>query len=246
MPLLADEDDLAQLQRENDEKAARVLRDLGAEAGNLRRFQGLDTAARCGDHAAAIRASGRVWIGRYLTRGIDWRTLLPDEAKAHSAAGLHILSLGQNRNNAPAYFTKENGEKDAAAFIGHAERLEQPPGSAIWYASDTDQIPSTLDELALYFDAVATAMARTPWAVGIYGDPDACIAMTDAGLVRFTMLANAPGWRTKEHRAWAGWDVCQYAEVKPPASGFPFAIDPGEAKSFAGMWRYSAAGEGVA
>lgn len=204
-------------------------------------FPGLDTGAKCGNHAVRMKATGRYWVGRYYTRSFDWRTLLKEEARQHSNAGLFILSIGQHRADSPAYFSPANGREDAKWFTQHAARCEQPAGSDIYFACDTDQIPTTLPALLRHFDAAAEVMAKTSWRMSVYGDPDACMALIERGLVRNCMLANARGWRTKEQKDWQGWDVCQYAEVKPPASGFPFAIDPGEARGLerCGMWRYS-------
>lgn len=184
-------------------------------------MMGFDTAASCAKYAPRLGGLGYQFACRYLAN--DWRGLKPDEIAAFSAAGIAIVSI--HEMGAGAAFNALLGAQQAASALRLAQAIGQPEGSAIYFAIDTDRVRA--EDVLEHFEAIKAA--GLPYEAGVYGPGAFCQALLDAGLVRWTWLANAKGWpgyAAFKDRA----DILQSLPMRP----FPpdvFAIDPDETKA---------------
>lgn len=200
-------------------------------------MKGLDTNQRLTLFAPQLASMGYEFACRYLRRGGGGFSV--EEAKALTDAGLALVSVFEYRSTDPAYFTAANAQKDGQASIAHADKIGQPTSSAIYLAVDCDIVKATVPRVLDYFRIAGRYVRDAGWAVGIYGDADACLAVTEASdddgdLADHIWKTNARAW-TRE--TFDDWDINQ--------TSMPFTVVPGlqidadEAKGFeqAGMWR---------
>jgi peptidoglycan hydrolase-like protein with peptidoglycan-binding domain len=170
-------------------------------------ISGVDSNTNCSPFAATISAQGVAFVARYYSHNPK-KKLTPAEAQALSAAGLSIVTVFEDSNNKPEFFSAAAGQAHAATALAQAAAVKQPAGTAIYFAVDFDA--STADvsgPVTNYFRAVhgAFASAPTQYAVGVYGSGKTCGAIRDAKLATFTWLTGSMGFagysafRTEAH-----------------------------------------------
>lgn len=120
-----------------------------------------------------IKKYGYTFIGRYLSRSL-WKSLSLKESKLISDAGMYVVSVYQNSNNKPSYFTSARGVQDAQDAIRRAHGVAQPLGSVIYFAVDFDTNHATIDQVQAYFDAVYPIVNNAGYHVGVYGSYFTC------------------------------------------------------------------------
>jgi hypothetical protein len=178
--------------------------------------EGLSTSRRCDASAACLAAAGRRFVFRYHSRptSLPEKRLTPAEAATLARAGLSIATVYQDRAREPADFGAARGEQDGLSAFIHAGQVGQPPGSAIYFAVDTDFSQAQLRSLVMpYFRGVKAAFDRAApngpvFRIGVYGSGLACrLLKSELGFVELTWLAEATGWR--ESKTYTGWDVKQ-------------------------------------
>lgn len=184
-------------------------------------IRGFDTPVNCANLADAIKAAGYAYVARYYGPPSSRnKTLLSrGEAEALSRAGLDIVSIWEGRGDR-ATFTAANGGREAEQAVALAQAIGQPEGSAIYFAVDYDASKvDVLDRIIPYFKAVK-AVLGSRYKVGAYGSGAVCDALIRAGLVAYTMLACASGWRGS--RGYVGADIKQGL----PTTEHGLPIDP--------------------
>lgn len=163
----------------------------------------IDVSYACPGHAGALVAAGVGTIVRYYSRdtGLPTKRLSRAEARAFAAAGLRLAAVHEaRRGDLIGSFTRELGYSDAAYCHPYAATvIEQPAGTAIYFAVDLDPSEAEIaGRVVPYFEGVAKALADagpSPYRAGVYGSGAACAAVLDKGLASFAWLAQSTGWR---------------------------------------------------
>jgi peptidoglycan hydrolase-like protein with peptidoglycan-binding domain len=168
---------------------------------------GVDSNIDCSPFAATIFAQGTGFVARYYSDN-PRKKLTPAEAQALSAASLSIVTVFEDSNNKPEFFSAAAGKGHAATALAQAAAVKQPAGTAIYFAVDFDASMADISgPVTDYFRAVHSAFAAAPtrYAVGVYGSGKTCRAILDAQLATFTWLTGSIGFagyaafRTQAH-----------------------------------------------
>lgn len=145
--------------------------------------EGIDRAAPFTTAAPlkCLKKSGFTFVGRYYSKS-DWKNLTLTEAKLISSAGLWVVTVYQDANNAADYFTYDRGVDDCGTAIDRAAAVGQPFGTPIYFAVDFEVYAGdpALKQVEAYFDGVQDRMRRLAaenggqkWELGVYGSYDA-------------------------------------------------------------------------
>ncbi|WP_217595495.1 DUF1906 domain-containing protein [Cohnella sp. GbtcB17] len=116
--------------------------------------------------AAAVAAAGYQWAARYLVPVGYSKRLTRAEAVTITAAGMQVVSVFETTASRPQGGAV-NGKKDGAAAYLEARAIEQPIGSAIYFAVDYDAQPKGYDLIEDYLRAAASEIPG--YQVGVYG-----------------------------------------------------------------------------
>lgn len=183
-------------------------------------IRGYDAGAVQTKFSKAMAADGMEFVGRYLTRGSDWRTLFRPEVDEHHRNGMAVVLIFQHMNNTPGYFTLDNAKRDLEAACRRYEELKCPDRLAIHFAVDTDVIPANEKAIIAYAEYVFEHRPKVEnggwkWYLGWYGD-DRTIhrLVVERQLGELAYFANAPGWR--ESSIPDTWDFLQKAQRVHP------------------------------
>jgi hypothetical protein len=166
----------------------------------------MDANVDCTSFVGRLSSAGVQYVVRYYSHNAG-KTLTPAEAQELSAAGLDIVTVFEDSNNATEFFSTSIGANQAAKALELASVVGQPAGTAIYFAVDFD--PDANDVAGVisdYFRAVndAFATARTQYVVGVYGSGLTCRVLRDSGLAALTWLTGSTGFR-------------EYASFRPQA-----------------------------
>lgn len=147
-------------------------------------------AADCATILTAAKAkslydNGYRYIGRYLTgtyNGGISKAITREEANLIFNAGLNFFPIYQTSARSAAYFTEEQGVKDAEAAIEASLKLGIPKDTIIYFAVDFDAMDYQITSNILpYFKKVSQVMKNSIYQTGIYGTRNACIRAAEAG-----------------------------------------------------------------
>jgi len=158
---------------------------------------GLDASVNCSKFAACIVSTGMKFVVRYYSK-LASKTVTAEEAKALSGAGLKLVVVYQDRQDAIGFFDSAQGKASAQRALDLAKKTGQTAGSAIYFAADfdpsADEVRGPLSE---YFMAVNQVFrsATVQYAVGVYGSGLTCRLMRDASLAQFAWLSQSTGFR---------------------------------------------------
>lgn len=158
--------------------------------------------------AAELHGERVSFACRYLCKVAPSHLLTDAEATALERAGIQIVAVWENGYPTSAeYFTREKGAYDGKEAARLAVALEQPDGSAIYFAVDWDgYLPAHKTAILAYFEGVEaglqafadeqTAAGVEPaiYFVGAYGGARVLGWLHDANLVTYAWQACAPGW----------------------------------------------------
>ena len=128
--------------------------------------KGIDCATRLtGQTAAAIRAEGYAFAGRYLVPD-GWKALTKDEAEAVTGAGLRLLTVwettaGRAKGGAAA------GAADGASALKCARDIGMPEGGIIYFAVDYEAQADDMDAIEAYLRAARENTGE--YETGVYG-----------------------------------------------------------------------------
>ncbi len=171
--------------------------------------------------AACLVGSSIDVVFRYYsgTTRIAGKRLTTDEAKALSTAGLLIGVVYEDAPTNSGYFTSTRGRQDGERAWQYAQSMNQPSGSAIYFAVDYPAGDGDIPAIVSYFQAIQTALAdaagKSPgYAIGVYGEGKVCQAIKqDQGIATYAWLAAARGWPASS--TYGGWDVIQTLATSP-------------------------------
>ena len=168
----------------------------GYHSATRANLAGMDSNTNCSPFADDLSGRGIQFVARYYSQNGS-KTLRAAEAQQLSAAGLGIVTVYEDSNDAVGSFSAEIGASQAATALELAAAIAQPAGSAIYFAVDYDATQADVEgPVTSYFTAVknALAAAETQYAVGVYGSGLTCRVMRDAGLAQFTWLTCSTGF----------------------------------------------------
>ena len=214
-------------------------------------------------HAAALVAQGYSFAAQYIDQDPATEDgppgITPAQVGAARAAGLDLVSIYETAGLSStdyqtgalsygwqSYLTEAQGRTDAAEAVASAQKLGQPPGSAIYFAMDFDPAATSglteaeaLSRVQSYFQGIADDMTTQPaasrYAVGVYGAGDTLDAVVRrAGLATYGWLSLSTGWAGSGAGSpnAQGWGL--YQGQGTTASGT--AIDPDAASGGIGSW----------
>ncbi|MGP7817651.1 glycoside hydrolase domain-containing protein [Niallia sp. 01092] len=125
--------------------------------------------------ARSLKNAGFDYAARYL--GNSWKSFDKKEAEVIQVAGLYLISIFQKSANYGAYFTYEQGVADAKEAMEYAYAVEQPKGTAIYFAVDFEADSAHLKDVLQYFSGVKKTLKD--YKLGIYGSYTVMHAVKD-------------------------------------------------------------------
>ncbi len=160
----------------------------------------IDTNRDTSKHLARLRAAGVETVIRYYARAMSRKVIRRAEAFAIGEAGLKLAIVYEGAGDKLSAFSQDIGFKDALfARTYGAREIEQPAGSAVYFAVDFDATAAEIRNAVIpYFRGVARAFAEDNglpvYRVGVYGSGAVCAAVLDAGLAELAWLSCSTGW----------------------------------------------------
>lgn len=157
---------------------------------------GVDSSSPVTPSAAHCLAQlGFTFVARYYrSHKSSASRLTREEALAISAAGLNLVTVFEYAGTKASYFTADQALLDAKDTLAQIAEVQQPIGSAIYFAVDYN---ATAEDIAgpitNYFTVVNGAL-RPRFAPGVYGSGATCAAMLTAGLADFAWLSQSVGF----------------------------------------------------
>ena len=167
---------------------------------------GVDSSSVVTPSAAKCLAQlGFTFVARYYrSRKSKLNHLTREEALTIVGAGLNLIAVFEYAGTKAAYFTAEQAAMDVTDALARAAEVEQPMGSAIYFAVDYN---ATLDDVrgpvTDYFQVVSDLL-RPKFLPGVYGSGATCKALLAAGLADFAWLSQSVGFLgTPGFTAWS-------------------------------------------
>jgi hypothetical protein len=198
---------------------------------------GIDLAMDASDVLNQLKASPVGFVARYYRSPASrWPALSASEAQRLSSLGVNIVAVWEWHSHDPAYFSYGAGYNDALTAYAQAQKLGQPPGSAIYFAVDFDAQGEALASVTDYFRGVAAGLAAqgggtSPYKVGVYGSGAVCDTVRRAGLAQYSWLSNSTAWTGSS--GYNAWNIRQTGRL----AGLSFDHDADEAKGDYGGFR---------
>jgi len=175
---------------------AQAIRD-GLQSSTRALELGMDASVDCTNLAFCIASTGMKFVVRYYSQFAN-KLLTPAEGRALSDAGLKLVVVYQDKQNAVGFFDAAQGRSSAARALAIAQGMGQPAGSAIYFSVDFDPASDAIHgPISAYFQAVNQAFRAAPlrYAVGVYGSGLTCGLIRDASLAQFAWLSQSTGFR---------------------------------------------------
>lgn len=207
-------------------------------------IEGISTNRNCEASAACLRDSGRQFVVRYHSRTTQQREkrLSPREAAMLARAGLDVVAVYQDNAQELADFGRERGVLDGRSAFSFAAQVGQPPGSAVYFAVDTDFSQAQIESVVLpYFEGVRDGMddaagGISAYRIGVYGSGLTCRLVRDThALAQLAWLAQSIGWRGSA--GFDGWDIRQHITAAPLCSLGAGQWERNEAREDCGQFR---------
>ncbi|GAB4563380.1 MAG: hypothetical protein Tsb007_31040 [Rhizobacter sp.] len=206
--------------------------------------EGLSTNRHCHGFADCLVREGKAFVIRYHSRTTTQpqKRISPKEAADLARAGLQVATVYQDNARRPSDFGFERGRLDGVSAHTFASQIGQPPGSAVYFAVDTDFSAVEIQQVVLpYFRGVKAGMNEAAGGgsalqIGVYGSGLSCRLVRDThALARFAWLAEATGWR--ESSTYTQWDVRQHVNHGQALCGLGAAWERCEARDNFGQFR---------
>lgn len=195
--------------------------------------KGIDSNVSLAPHAACLKAAGIDFVCRYLKHTSS--CLTRSEAEALSHAGLYIVTVVEaGFPTSVDYFSKAKGLSDGAWAYRYAhEVIQQPGGSAIYFAVDYDASQTDLaGPIKSYFQGIHEAFGPNPlYAVGVYGSGATCAYITKNTPTQYSWLTMSKGWRGGH--TYKGWNINQLVG----ANICGVSVDTDETNGHGGGWK---------
>lgn len=180
-----------------------VQRSVNYELTSSKRLTGIDTyspltATKCKE----LKAQGVSFIVRYYSTANSSKCITKNEAKIINDAGMQLVTVYQDRNNALSDFTYAHGKADGKAAIDFALKIGQPITTPIYFSIDYDANSSNISYVYKYFSGINDAMKEFKdkdskgryWQIGGYGSYFAVKSLYENGYATYI-------WQTK---SWSG------------------------------------------
>ena len=191
----------------------------------------IDVPMDVSDFADDIARRGVKTVIRYYNHrnssALPTKRLESNEAASLEQAGLSLAVVFQQRGGAGGHIEDldaQSGRADARRAVELATNLDQPHGSAIYFAVDHDYFrQSEVRRIVPYFEEVRNRFG-TDYRIGVYGSGTIGRAMLDRGLVDFVWLAGAVGWSgTRDMLRTDDWALFQkYLHKTWPGGAFGY------------------------
>ncbi len=120
--------------------------------------------------------------------------LTREEALTISAAGLNIVVVFEYAGTKASYFTAEQASMDVKDALQQVAEVQQPVGSAIYFAVDYNATADDIDGPVTNYFTVVNAALRPRYLPGVYGSGATCAAMLAAGLADVAWLSQSAGF----------------------------------------------------
>ncbi|MET1247668.1 glycoside hydrolase domain-containing protein [Sporolactobacillus sp. STCC-11] len=190
--------------------------------------QAIDTATKLNEEKAKqLRAAGIRLVGRYIGSPDSWKTLEKAEVGALKDAGINIYSIRQTANNTASFFNYARGVSEAQEAEKWAKSIEQPSGTAIYFAVDFDARGDALEAVKQFFKGVSDTLKD--YKVGVYGSYSVVEALSETSYADFFF----------QTYAWSNGKVSKHADLYQYKNGQTIAgvsVDYNEVKGAAGEW----------
>jgi hypothetical protein len=179
-------------------------------------MKGISTIRYCTQNAECIKAAGYDFVFRYysLRTRFPEKIVTVDEIKAIGAAGLQLAICYEYGGDHSAYFTQSTGERDGNYAYQFAQRMHQPPDSAIYFAVDYDpELPEIVSGIRDYFRGVLSGFNSSShnqplYQIGAYGSGVVCEWLrNNLPFVNFSWLAMPEKWSGRD--SYDDWNVKQ-------------------------------------
>lgn len=167
--------------------------------------------------AASLYSAGYRTVGRYLNG--TTKQIRVGEIKTILAAGLSLVPVYEEFNNADSYFTTATGQAQGYAAVRRARQLGIIGGATLYFPVDYDPTDDEITAVVIpYFQGVAQGVATMTntfnrFVVGVYGTRNVCARIVAAGLATSPWVAGmSTGWSGNlGFRLPAGWAYDQIA-----------------------------------
>ncbi|SDM34004.1 Putative peptidoglycan binding domain-containing protein [Paenibacillus sp. OK060] len=127
-----------------------------------------------------LKNQGYQIVGRYIN-GTEFKVLRENEPQRIIEGGLAFFPIFQDSGTNLAYFTREQGKKDALKAVRAARKFRIPEGNVIFFAVDTDpQGAEIATSILPYFKSLSENFDKS-YLVGVYGTRHVCTRVNDAG-----------------------------------------------------------------
>jgi uncharacterized protein (TIGR02594 family) len=161
----------------------------------------IDVASDVSTFANRLREAGVKTVIRYYNhRNSEQhpsKCLTRRELQALYDAGLSVGVVFEQRGGAGgniADLGAESGLRDAKRALDLAEKMQQPNGSAVYFAVDWDFCArSDLAQIIAYFEKVKEVLSGN-YRIGIYGSGTVGLRLREQRSVDYLWLAGATGW----------------------------------------------------
>ncbi|WP_353949269.1 glycoside hydrolase domain-containing protein [Sporolactobacillus sp. Y61] len=182
-------------------------------------MSGIDCATKLTEQSARrLKSQGVDAVGRYIGPAESWKTITRGEAEAIQRAGCRIFSIWETRPTRRAYFTEEQGKKDAEKAARYAGQIGQPEASPIFFTVDYDAAPDDFGVIRAYFQAIRSRSQK--YRIGIYGSFRMIEDLRGKGLADFYYQTYAWSFGHESRHA----DIYQYQNNRMLA-GIPVDLD---------------------
>jgi hypothetical protein len=176
--------------------------------------RGISTNRNLTAIAPDLKDLGLDFVFRYysFTTHQPQKRLTLVEAEALWTAGIEVGVVYEDNPVAASYFSNDRGHADGGRANQFGMELEQPDGSAIYFAMDADFTHAEIaGPILAYMQGVNDGMnaVGSTYGIGVYGSGAACAFLkANCPFVQFTWLAESTGWTGSA--TYKGWDVKQF------------------------------------
>ena len=183
---------------------------------------GLDTAAQC--NLKTIREISNSpnkyqFACRYYCANQSSSKILTRNEAEEFSKYMDLVSVYQDANDRPEYFTYEIGYSDANNALNYAiNTINQPENSAIYFAVDFNPNKDVINNNIIpYFKGIKAAFEskQALYRIGVYGSGLVCDVIKTMGLASYSWLAKSSGyWGTSEYNDPEKYSIRQGCVVK--------------------------------
>jgi hypothetical protein len=133
-------------------------------------------------------------IFRYFAQenNLPGKNITPRERDMIFDHGMSIAIVYQWQAYRPGRFNSQTGRDDARFCMLRAREINQPDGSAVYFAVDNDSHPR--EDVVEYLAAVKRQLDGR-YQIGCYGSGYQCAGGIDAGHATLSWIAEAPAWQ---------------------------------------------------